>query len=89
MDFVRSKIRGAEDSREYRVLLGGSARQLEDSLAWQTMRDNILALRDFYFQKFTVEGVDANENRKAIVVMESILKMPAALVEDGNRARES
>ena len=80
---------GEGDTEEYRRRLGESAQQLQQSLAWKTMYNNVLRLRESFVQKLIVGDEDAVQTRKAIVVMDAILKMPAALVEDGKRARES
>ena len=53
------------------------------------MYNNILRLRESFVQKLIAGEDGAGENRKAIVVMDSILKMPAVLVQDGKNAKES
>jgi len=62
---------------------------LIQTLAWKTMYNNILRLRESFVQKLIAGDELGIENRRAIVVLDAILKMPAALVEIGNRQKES
>lgn len=62
---------------------------MQNLLAWKVMYDNIVRLRESFVQKLVAGEDGASEMRKAIVVLDSILKLPAKFIEDGKRARES
>ena len=81
-------IRG-DDDEALDIQIGASANQMSQTLAWKTMYNNILRLRESFVQKLIAGDESGIENRKAIVVLDAILKMPAALVEIGNRQKES
>jgi len=87
---LQEVLLGAQGSdNDLEIAVGASAGQLQEMLAWKSMYNNILWLRESYVQMLLAGDNNAAQNRKAIVVMDSILKMPAALGEIGKRAKGS
>ena len=77
-----------ENEQEWLVRVGESSRQMQSLLAWKVLYDNVLRLRESFVQKLVAGEEGAELNRRAIVVMDLILKMPAKMVEDGKRRSE-
>ena len=81
------KIPTDKDSDQWVRELGESSRQMQNLIAWKCLYDNILRLRESFVQKLVTGEDGAAENRRAIVVMDAILKMPAKMVQDGKERR--
>ena len=82
------KVPEGENEQEWLVRVGESSRQMQSLLAWKVLYDNVLRLRESFVQKLVAGEEGAELNRRAIVVMDLILKMPAKMVEDGKRRSE-
>lgn len=67
---------------------GNSAAALGENMAWRTIHDMVLRLRENMVSDL-VDGKDgAAESRKAIRTIDSILKMPELFLRDGHEAQK-
>jgi len=60
---------------------------MQNTLAWKFIYDKTLLLRESFVQKLVTGEEGADMNRRAIQVIDMIMKVPAKLVQEGKERR--
>jgi hypothetical protein len=72
---------------KYDIMLGHSYKQMVKMTAWKHLHDSILTLREEFVQAL-ISGEDgAEDNRKAIWLLESLLRVPSAMIANCDEAQ--